>query len=395
MIPARSRSHYLFRRISWPAVLGVPLLALLIFFNFDWATRDANLKDFGSFIASGQLAANGENPYSTASPLVFHVEFSKLGLKASLPNLNPPISILFSQFLTLFDPTTALITWKLVSAGLYFLCIVILVFAFPKNTTVLKIAWAFSLTGFWHTIELGQIYAPLALLSTGAFVLLMKRKWSLAGILIGCLVAIKPNFLIWPLFILLGNNILIALIALATAGALSLIPLLIYGPQVYFQWLQASMSFSALSFPGNSSLVGLFARFNTPILGTGMALFATIAFAVLIYLKRPSLSKISGLGLLISLLASPIAWVGYTIMLLPFLYTKHWRVPEKAAALILLVPFPIVLAYFESSRFSFIFWGWFYGLALIILCVSVLIEILNKSSWEPLEDQPRAQVVRP
>jgi Glycosyltransferase family 87 len=368
----------------WLTALGVLTLTLIMIFNFIWSTRDQSLKDFGSFIAAGQLASHGENPYSTESPLIFHVEFSKLGLKASLPNLNPPISILFAQILATYDPVTSLLVWKSITAILYFLCVLALILVFPINSTILKIFWAFSLAGFWHTIELGQIYAPLALFSTGAFIFFIKQKWGLAGILIGCLVAIKPNFLIWPVFLLLGNYVPTALIAFATAGALSLLPLLIYSPQVYFQWLQASLNFSALSFPGNSSLVGLVSRFGSPGWGEGLALLITIIFAILIYFKRPNLLTINASGLLISLLASPIAWVGYTITLLPFLYAKHWRVPESLAALILVIPFPVVLTYFENSQFNYIFWGWLYGFALAILSASVLFDIFNKSSLDPL-----------
>jgi hypothetical protein len=364
----------------WLTALGAATLALIMFFNFIWSTRDESLKDFGSFIASGQLASRGENPYSTESPLIFQVEFQKLGLKASLPNLNPPISILFAQLLATSDPITALLAWKSITAVLYFLCVLALVLIFPENSPILKIFWAFSLAGFWHTIELGQIYAPLALFSTGAFIFFSKQKWVLAGVLIGCMVAIKPNFLIWPFFLLMGNFIPTALVALATAGAISLLPLLIYGSQIYTQWLQASLNFSALSFPGNSSLVGLVSRFSAPVWGEALALLVTILFAALIYFKRPSLLTVNASGLLISLLASPIAWVGYTITLLPFLYTRPWRVPETLGGLILIIPFPIILAYFENSRFNFIFWGWLYGLALVILSVSVLLDIFKKSS---------------
>jgi hypothetical protein len=378
------QSHIHIGRNIWFTALGISILTMIMIFNFIWSTRDQDLKDFGSFIASGQLASRGENPYSTESPLIFHVEFNKLGLKASLPNLNPPISILFAQLLATFDPVTSLLAWKSITAILYFLCVLALMLVFSVNSTILRIFWAFSLAGFWHTIELGQIYAPLALFSTGAFIFFMKQKWGLAGILIGCMVAIKPNFIIWPVFLLLGNYIPTALVAFATAGAISLLPLLIYSPQIYSQWIQASINFSALSFPGNSSLVGLVSRFGLPVWGEGLALLITLIFAVLIYFKRPNLLTINASGLLISLLASPIAWVGYTITLLPFLYAKHWRVPESLAGLILIIPFPVVLSYFENSQFNFIFWGWLYGFALVILSVSVLFDIFHNSSLDPV-----------
>lgn len=50
--------------------------------------------DIGSFIASGQIATEGKNPYSNDSPLILLVIFPKLVHSAGAPKLNPPISLL-------------------------------------------------------------------------------------------------------------------------------------------------------------------------------------------------------------------------------------------------------------------------------------------------------------
>lgn len=62
------------------------------------------LYDFGSFLASGQEAAAGNNPYTVDNPLVFKVFFDNAGIGSQLPNANPPISVVLFELLARQPP---------------------------------------------------------------------------------------------------------------------------------------------------------------------------------------------------------------------------------------------------------------------------------------------------
>ena len=62
------------------------------------------LRDFGSFMASGQAVDDGENPYGI-HPLTFHVVLP--GFDVWNPNLNPPVSVPFFALLWRLGPEHA------------------------------------------------------------------------------------------------------------------------------------------------------------------------------------------------------------------------------------------------------------------------------------------------
>jgi hypothetical protein len=80
-------------------------ITLLIFQGVRWSLRpDKGLLDFGSFIASGDAANKGLNPYG-----VYDLTF-RVGTVPA-PNLNPPISVYPFQFAAHFDPSAAYHVW--------------------------------------------------------------------------------------------------------------------------------------------------------------------------------------------------------------------------------------------------------------------------------------------
>jgi hypothetical protein len=85
----------------------------VFFLNFEFvAASIPSLLDFGSFIASGQLATLGKNPYSLESPLIFFISFSQKGPAGYAPNLNPPISVLMFKPLANIDPILSVNLWR-------------------------------------------------------------------------------------------------------------------------------------------------------------------------------------------------------------------------------------------------------------------------------------------
>ncbi|MDI7276771.1 MAG: glycosyltransferase family 87 protein, partial [Anaerolineae bacterium] len=284
-------------------------LVLLVAFSVVWSwPREGRLLDWGSFIASGRAAAEGLDPYRTY-PLTFRVYFARTGVVAT-PNLNPPVFVMPFQALSGVEPTGAHRVWYVISFGTYLVALALLIRGQPLGVTFWRTAWALSLAALWHTLQLGQIYAPLLLTTAGAWLLLQRKQYLAAGLLVGMLVAIKPNFAVWPLLLLAGGYRRAAFAAAGCAAVLSAVPLAAYGPGIYGQWLAAGASFQGLLLPGNSSLPGLAARLGVPWLGIPLAGALVVTAAMLVWRCRPSVQAISSLGVVVSLLASPITWLG-------------------------------------------------------------------------------------
>lgn len=347
---------------------------------------DNRLMDFGSFYASGLKAQNGENPYDPKSEYIFEIVFPDVGAGGRMMNLNPPISVVVFRSLVNLDPYHALFTWQVTSAVLYALAIILLASAYRNHLTPTLLFWTFTLAGFWHTLTLGQVYILLFFLTAAGWVFLQKGKYILAGIAIGLLMAIKPNFALWVLFLFVAGYYKTTITAVVTSLIISAMPIAIYGVKIYLQWLEASSTpRETLIMPGNNSILGLTARFGD--FWVGVALSILLVFVLLALTKKlatKSMEKfewISALGLIASLLASPISWTGYTILLLPIFFSlRQWTFPVKLSAAILSIPFGFVLQTFQTSLLNFVLFGWLYGWAILLLLSAVATKTIRTRS---------------
>jgi hypothetical protein len=344
--------------------------------------------DFGSFYASGLKIQSGENPYDPNSEYIFEINFSRVGAGGKMMNLNPPISVLLFRSLAQFDPHQTLIIWQVISAVLYAGSIILLGTTYKQNIRPAIFLWAFTLAGFWHTLVLGQIYVLLLLFTVLGWIWLQKGKHILAGIAIGLVVAIKPNFIIWPIFLLFSGYFITFLISVLSSLIVSLIPVAFYGTGIYVQWLEAStLHPETIIMPGNNSMLGLTARFGS--IPAGIVLSIILVLILLIWSKfkiSNNMEKseyVSALGIMASLLASPISWTGYTILLLPIFFSlKKWTVPAMISAAILSVPFQLVLQFFQTSFFNFVLFGWFYGWGILFLLGAAVKNTMMTSSMQ-------------
>ena len=342
--------------------------------------------DFGSFYASGLKAHNGENPYDPNSEYIFEIVFPDVGAGGRMMNLNPPISVVVFRFLANIDPYRALFVWQVTSAVLYALAIILLASAYRNHLTPTLLFWAFTLAGFWHTLTLGQVYILLFFLTAAGWVLLQKEKYIFAGIIIGLVVAIKPNFGLWVVFLLVAGYYKTSIASAITFLTVSVIPAIPYGTKIYSQWLAASSTpRETLIMPGNNSILGLTARFGD--FWVGVALSILLVFVLLALTKKlatKSMEKfewVSALGLIASLLASPISWTGYTILLLPIFFSlRQWTFPIKLSAAILSIPFGFVLQNFQTSLLNFVLFGWLYGWAILLLLFVVVTKTIRTRS---------------
>jgi hypothetical protein len=303
---------------------------------FGGSSESVPLADFGSFYASGQAAGRGLDPYAVY-PLTLDASLGR-GTGAAI-NLNPPILLPLFQLVSVADPVTGRRIWFVATFVAYALTVVLLIGAYPTFRSPLTVAWSLLLTGFIETVLLGQVYTLLALASTAAWVLLLRQRVVPASGLIGFVVACKPNFMVWPLLLVLGGHRRVGLWALGATVAYALIPLALYGPGVYAEWIEALRQQQVNSQVANASLDGLLVRDGAPqSVAAAVSAMLLAALAVWAWQRKPSVIANSGVGLVGSLLASPLAWVGYTLFLLPVVARTRLTVVVFIACALLCVP---------------------------------------------------------
>lgn len=351
------------------------ILIFIIGGNIIWTFSTGGYKDFGSFYASGIAIAEGGNPYDADFPLVNVVRIPGLDIEVKNPNLNPPITLLVFDVIANLEINFAYRLWQIITILLYILAVGLLILIFQRNHSLIFFAWIFCLAGFWHTVELGQIYTLLLLLSVISWGLLLAKKYYLAGLFIGIIIAVKPNFVIWPLLMIFAGGWSVALTSILSAGLLSIIPLLHYGAGIYSQWLNATMNYSGLMMPSNNSIIGLFARLGLTEIGYIISIFLLIFLVFLIRIKKISVWKTSELGVIATLLASPITWTGYTIMVLPILFHPKRNRYHRIAGIILSVPIALVLILSITSKISYVIIGGFYMWALLLILGTIISEM--------------------
>lgn len=366
----------------WSADLFIALLAVVaIKSSFAATLPGVGLLDFGSFVASAQAAQHGLDPYGIYPPLTWHV--SVPGFEVWNQNLNPPISALLFQFFTSADPATMFRVWYLVNIVSYAAAIVLLVRRYQREAPPLVLAlWALSLAGLWDALGLGQIYQPLMLASTIAWLLLQKGRGGWAGVLIGAVVAVKPNFAVWPVLLLLSGYRRPALISCLTAAAISLLPAVCLGFGVYRQWFHLIASDSGRAvFLTNASVAGLAARFGWPMLGLALSAGLLAAAGLWAVWRRRDIMDLSGIALVIALLAAPIAWVHYTVFLLPVVFA-NWRLRGmRLVALGLMVPASFIGHYFGQTGEVQLTLGSIYNWSLLLLLITLVREQLRKEGF--------------
>jgi hypothetical protein len=326
--------------------------------------------DFGSFLASGQMALDGNNPYGYDHALVFNVPIHEYNLVIPSPNLNPPISIPLFKWIAIIvsDPVQAAIAWKLISFCLYLVFLYLLARWFPQAATLLTVLWAISLAGFWQTTQVGQLYIPLLFLCALAWQSLEKGNVVVAGICMGLLISIKPQFVFWPIFLLMLRQTTAFIISAITGLLISIVPIVLDGVAVYKQWIDATLEYNGLLLPGNMSVQALLAHLGLETLNPWASLVVPGCLLYWVWINKPPIIKTSLMALLAMLLVSPYSWSGYSLFLLPhFFSTRVWNWKTTAAACLLCFPFAFVLEYFASGPLPYILSGWIYGWAIVIL----------------------------
>jgi alpha-1,2-mannosyltransferase len=284
--------------------------------------------DFDTFWRSARAFWEGRDVYATG---------------AELKNLNPPVWVLLISPLGLLEPLVAYRCFVLIT-----LFVTVGYLAWMAGEMRLRPAWAVTGTvmlllssPLLATLALGQIYPVLALGLVAAWIADRRGKLVLSGGVLGLVVALKPSLLpvlLWPLVRRRWRAVVAAILAGAVA---TLIGAAVVGFAATLDWLRLLSDSSARPYWDNASLPSAAARLFTdnpyaqhvatwtwtiPVAYTlGIA-------AIVVTAARVRGGAEAGLWALAAaaLLASPIAWHNYLVLLAPgvlLLLARGWVAP--------------------------------------------------------------------
>jgi len=324
-----------FHRDQLIRIFLVAILCSFALFYFRYGIAPGPVNDYGSFWASGKAANEGHNPYA-----VYPETYRSRTSDTVHPNLNPPVSLLLFAPLARLDPhaTLAALWWGglLVYAGI----VVLTLRRHSQPNGLLLGAWALALPALWDGLRLGQVYVLLFAGAALVWYLLEEERPLLAAVAIGCLAAFKPNLLLWLFLLFAAGHRRMAGVAFLSFVAVSALPLPVFGPAVYAQYLELLRGDLAgrSGFFTNVTVVAIGVRAGSHLLG-GILAVLVLAWGVSRVRRRHlSTMQASAIGLGVAILASPVAWMHYLLLLLPALLRRRWTPGIAAGAAAMVIP---------------------------------------------------------
>jgi alpha-1,2-mannosyltransferase len=271
--------------------------------------------DFDSFWRSANAMLAGQNIYDTGVRLV---------------NLNPPIWTVLISPLGLLSPLTAYRVFVVISlvVAVAYLAWTAEELRLRPGWTVVGVAMLLLSSPLLATLALGQVYPLLALGLVAAWVADRQDRQEVSGVALGLVVAFKPSLLpviLWPLA---RRRWRVLVAALVCGAATTLVGFIALGPGATLDYIAVLRERSVSAYWDNASLPSAAARLFTEnpyaqnvatlpwMVPVGYALgIAAIVFTAMRIRHGPEV----GLWALVaaSLLASPIAWHNYLVLLGP------------------------------------------------------------------------------
>lgn len=333
--PSEASSRLGLQNLPSPVYYAIIIaLAVNVLVSSVWvAVEFGGLKDLDSFLHSGAAYARGLNPYD------HHWWLKPAPISPEALNLNPPASVYIFEPLAAMDREVLGYAFLVSIIAMVGVSVALLMRAYPDKRHWLFVLVVVSMAGVWQMVWYMQIYAPLILAMVGAWLLLRRGEWLLAGLLIGLVIAMKPNYGLVALVLLAAGHYKPAAASLVTAGVISLIPIVVDGPQVYWQWLHLTQEFDGYHWTSNSSVVTVGERLEMAPAGQLAALVIGLTIIALSRRWRPDVLTAVGLGTMGVLLVGPVSWAGYTLLLLPYLFSIHWDRWTWVAVGMLALPF--------------------------------------------------------
>jgi alpha-1,2-mannosyltransferase len=289
--------------------------------------------DFDTFWRSARAFLEGRDVYDTG---------------ARLENLNPPLWVLLISPLGLLEPLVAYRFFVLVT-----LSVTVAYLAWVADELRLRAAWAIVggvmlilSSPLLATLALGQIYPFLALGLVASWMADRRGRPRTSGAVLGLVVALKPSLapvLLWPLVRRRWGTVAAAVVA--GAGA-TLVGVVVVGPGATLDWLRLLSSSPASPYWDNASLPSAAARLFTDnpyaqhaaiLPWAVLVAYALGIAAVALTAARARADAEAGLWALVaaSLLASPIAWHNYLVLLGPGILVLLARGGSAPASLLL------------------------------------------------------------
>ncbi|MEJ7843681.1 MAG: glycosyltransferase family 87 protein [Rubrobacter sp.] len=284
--------------------------------------------DFDSFWRSARALLGGGDIYDAGARLV---------------NLNPPVWTVLISPLGLLEAIDAYRLFVVVS-----ILLVLGYLAWTAEELRLRPVWAVVGAGLLllsspllSTLALGQVYPVLALGLVAAWISDRRDHQRLSGASLGLVVALKPSLapiLLWPLVRRRWGSFLAACVS---GLAATLVGLVVAGPSATFRYVRILNEGFASAYWDNASIPAAATRFFTEHrFGENVATLpwmVYVGYAVGIGVVALTAVRIRGGGeaglwalVAASLLASPIAWHNYLVLLAPgvlLLLSRGWISP--------------------------------------------------------------------
>jgi alpha-1,2-mannosyltransferase len=271
--------------------------------------------DFDSFWRSARAMLQGRDIYDTGVELV---------------NLNPPVWTVLISPLGLLEPLTAYRVFVLISLVIVvaYLSWTVEELRLRPGWTAVGVAMLLLSSPLLATLALGQVYPVLALGLVASWMTDRRERQEVSGAALGLVVALKPSLLpvlLWPIV----RRRWRALVAALVSGAVvTLVGVVVLGPGATFDYIGVLRDRSVSAYWDNASLPAAAARLFTEnsyaqniatlpwMVPVGYALGIAAIFLTAMRVRHgPEV----GLWVLVSasLLASPIAWHNYLVLLGP------------------------------------------------------------------------------
>jgi hypothetical protein len=208
----------------------------------------------------------------------------------------PPLGALLMAPFSAFGPDLGLWAWFLLKVALLVWCVGDATRGFPWAAGALAGLLVLTSTYVFDDLWLGNV----SILIAAAIYLAISRDRPLAAIPLGVVIALvaKPFLLPFLLWLLVFRR-RSAISALATAGAASLLGILVFGPGAYRAYLETLTTATRLDLSWSAGLSGIAPQLLVPV-----SVAVLVIFVILLWKSRDE-SSLLVWSLLIGLIAAP------------------------------------------------------------------------------------------
>lgn len=327
-------------------LIGFTLIAVVDFSH----STNISLGAFGSFWESGHALSHHLDPYAVYPRTPFFYDAFYTHRRQVSLNLTPPPLLPLFQLFSNFNPVHAAQLWSAISLLLFLSSMGLLWVEYGPHIQRRQIIWFLLGPGAIHTLLLAQDYALLTALIVLSWLMIEHEHPIAAGIFLGIFIVVKPNLALSPIFLFLCGSRRTAKSTIITALAACCVPAVLYGPQIYLQWLRAITDDPHWIVFTDVSFKGLASRLGVRIFGQIIAALVLLGTTLFVAIRKPANDIALGLAVTAGLLCSPLAWVSYSLFFAPFLLRRAWSWRFTLAIAPMMVPEEIAAIFAGQSR---------------------------------------------